>query len=83
MVGCYVLGALRVLLTALPGIGDTASGLVSPAVQDAPETCYKYVERLPRCLRFYSPYPHALFSPTCILGWHDREECDERSRMSE
>ena len=76
VVGGYALGALEVLLTALPGIGDILPpGLVSPAVQDAlkqwlPSTLTGYRD----AFVFVALILMLLFRPNGILGWRDREE---------
>jgi branched-chain amino acid transport system permease protein len=76
VVGGYVLGALEVLLTAVPGIGDILPpGLVSPAVQDAlkqwlPSTLTSYRD----AFVFVVLILMLLFRPNGILGWRDREE---------
>lgn len=76
VVGGYALGALEVLLTAVPGIGDILPpGMVSPAVQDAlkqwlPSTLTSYRD----AFVFVALILMLLFRPNGILGWRDREE---------
>jgi branched-chain amino acid transport system permease protein len=76
VVGGYTLGALEVLLTAVPGIGDILPpGLVSPGVQEAlkqwlPSTLTSYRD----AFVFVALILMLLFRPDGILGWHDREE---------
>ena len=74
--GGYVLGALEVILTALPGIGDILPpGMVSPGVQAALKTW------LPSSLTgyrdafvFVALILMLLFRPNGILGQRDRED---------
>lgn len=76
VVGGYVLGALEVILTALPGIGDILPpGMVSPAVQETlktwlPSTLTGYRD----AFVFVALILMLLFRPAGILGQRDREE---------
>lgn len=76
VVGGYALGALEVLLTAVPGIGDILPpGLVSPAVQEAlkqwlPSALTSYRD----AFVFVALILMLLFRPNGILGRPDQEE---------
>ena len=76
VVGGYALGALEVLLTALPGIGDILpSGLVSPGVQSflrqwLPSSLSGYRD----AFVFVALILMLLFRPNGILGRRDRDE---------
>jgi branched-chain amino acid transport system permease protein len=76
VVGGFVLGALEVLLTALPGIGDILPpGLVSPGVQSAlrqwlPSSLTSYRD----AFVFVALILMLLFRPNGILGRREREE---------
>jgi branched-chain amino acid transport system permease protein len=76
VVGGYALGALEVLLTALPGIGDILPpGLVGPGVQSAlrqwlPSSLSGYRD----AFVFVALILMLLFRPNGILGRHDRDD---------
>jgi branched-chain amino acid transport system permease protein len=76
VVGGYVLGALEVLLTAIPGIGDILPpGLVSPGVQEwlrtwLPSSLTSYRD----AFVFLALILMLLFRPNGILGQRAREE---------
>lgn len=76
VMGGYVLGALEVLLTALPGIGNILPpGMVSPAVQEflkqwLPGSLTGYRD----AFVFMALILMLLFRPNGILGQRDREE---------
>ena len=76
VVGGYALGALEVLLTAIPGIGDILPpGLVSPGVQEflkhwLPSSLTSYRD----AFVFVALILMLLFRPNGILGRSEREE---------
>jgi branched-chain amino acid transport system permease protein len=76
IVGGYVLGALEVLLTALPGIGDILPpGMVSPATQEflrqwLPSSLTGYRD----AFVFVALILMLLFRPNGILGRRERDE---------
>src|SRR5262249_20992030 len=76
VVGGYALGALEVLLTALPGIGDIMPpGLVSPGFQASlrqwvPSSLTGYRD----AFVFVALILMLLFRPNGILGQRDRDE---------